>query len=313
VTEELIGLASETTESLGAIEGRWFRGVAHLASGDRRAFDADLAALSYDAERMNSQVERSMVSMWEAMLAVLDGQLDTADGLVAQFLTEAGDDPNFLLGWFAQICVLRSEQGRASEMIPLGEQVLAEHGDLAAVRAMVAYLLTGVGDLEGARHTIDPLVATGFELVPDDWLLPATLGLLTPVVVIRDEDTSRHRAACVALHERLAPYHDQALVMGFGTIVTGAADRHLGTLAGALGDRAAAAGHFRSAAAVEQRLGSPLLAQHTALDQAGYLLDGDDPSERASGLALIDGVKKVAAARGWIGVVRRSDHLRRRS
>lgn len=83
--------------------------------------------------------------------------------------------------------------------------------------------------------------------MPDDWLLPATLGLLTPVVVYGGEDGPHRPAACRALYERLDAYRGQALVMGFGTIVTGAAARFLGALCGVLGDRQAAAGHFQAA------------------------------------------------------------------
>jgi hypothetical protein len=117
------------------------------------------------------------------------------------------------------MCSIRAEQCRATELVELAEQIVVEHGDLAAVRAVAAGLFLAGEQRDLAAHVLEPLArGPGLAALPRDWLLPGTLGLLAPVVAATGTPDQ-----CRQLLELLEPYLGQALVLGSGTLLVGPA------------------------------------------------------------------------------------------
>jgi DNA-binding CsgD family transcriptional regulator len=299
---ELARVSSRPPIAPGPNHGRRFLGVANLCAGDRRAFEDDLSALAGDADRTRNRVLLAMAATWRAQLALCDGRLETAEAHAGEALAAAGDEPNFRLGWFAQLCSVRAEQLRCSEMATLADGIIAEHGDLVAVRAMVAWLLFADEQPEHAREVLAPVQrAGGLAKLSRDWLLPGTLGLLAPVVAATGSDDD-----CGQLLTLLDPYVGRMLVLGAGTQVVGAAGRFAAMLSARLGDRDGAATALTRATILEQQFEAPLLVAHSTIDRAQLLSHGDRAARKRAA-QLLDDTAAAAARHGWSWVAQRAE------
>ncbi len=251
VGAELATLRDQMPAEVDPTDGVRLSATVNLQVGDRPAFERDRSALEAGAQRTLSAFMGSMTTMFRATMALCEGDLEVAAAANDALLGEALGDPNVLLGWFAQLCGVRLAQGRGHEVVALAEQTLADHGDLAVVHAVTGWLVHAVGESEAAWSIVEPVVARGPHLLPDDWVLAASVALLTRVVVEHGTDED-----CVALADRLRPYSGQLVVVGSGTLVLGAADHFLGLLHARLGDREGAVALLSSALEREAGLGA---------------------------------------------------------
>lgn len=309
MTDELIARGRYRVDTVPERDGRRFRGMLRVAAGDRVGFEADLAALSTFGDDLRSVFVQSLVAEWRALLVLLDGDLSGAEGLANRVLEVAGDDPNFLLGWFVQLAWIRVEQGWAAEVAPLASATLDEHPDVVALRALVALLRAEAGEPAAARELIEPLAASDWALVPDDWLRPAALAFLA--LPARE---TLGPGECRSLAGHLAEYSGQLIVVGAGALVPGAADHFRGVLLGALGpaDRHAAGLALASAAALEERIGSRALTARSHLEHAAVLLGGGS-ADRRRAAHLLDSVRAEGECLGITRLVQRADDLRQHS
>jgi hypothetical protein len=196
-------------------------------------------------------------------------------------MVDAGDDPNFQLGWFVHLCTIRAEQRRLDEMLPLVEQVAADHGDLFAVRALVAWTFAAAGLHDRAREIMATDIDDGLRRLEADWLRPAALGLLAPVVAGLGDQWCARR-----MLELLEPYSGQLLIAGSGTTVVGSADRFRGMLFASCGDIDTAVDCFADAVTLETSVGAATMAAHTCLDWAGVLSHSGSNSSAVSDLVM---------------------------
>lgn len=269
-------------------------GTVHLQACNRDEFTVDLELLRNSAEQTQTNFGRSMATMWDSLSHLADGDLERAAAANDALLPQAVADPNVLLGWLAQSCLIRAEQGRVAEVVPLVDQTLAEHGDLAVVTALAAWVHGTAGNYAHAWAVLDPLLASDFSAVPDDWLLTATFGLLSPVLARMG--TSEQ---CRLVRDRLVAYSGQILVVGSGTAVLGAVDRYLGQLSARIGDREHALAEFSTSRAIEKRFRAPLCAGHTAVEHASVLISAGGADNVAAARALLDETAAEADGRGW--------------
>ncbi len=297
VGSELATLRDQVPAEIDPTDGIRLSATVSLQIGDRPAFERDRAALQAGAQRTLSAFMGSMTTMFRATMALCEGDLGVAAAANDALLGEALGDPNVLLGWFAQLCGVRLAQGRGHEVVTLAEQTLADHGDLAVVRALVGWVIHAVGESEAAWSVVEPVVARGPHLLPDDWVLAASLAMLSAVVTEHGTDED-----CVPLADRLRPYSGQLVVVGSGTLVLGAADHFLGLLHARLGDHGGAVALLSSAVEREEGLGATLLAAHSRLAIAGLELRGE--ADRACAHPLLAELGRQAAVHGWLGLAR---------
>ncbi len=303
---ELSSSAPHPMPALDDVDHARLCGTVHLQLGDRAGFDADHIAIRDQAIRTKSTFLGSVDTMWTALAQMLDGQVEAAEATNDRLLAQAIGEPTVLLGWFAQLCWIRAEQDRLDEVLALVEQTLLDHGDLPAVRAVAAWVFAEHGDHPRATEVLDPLVGAGFTTIVDGWLLPGTLGFLTAVLG-RWGDLDD----CRLLLDRLDPFRGQALVLGSGTIVLGAADRYIGQIHFRLGNSAASEASMIAAADLERRLGAPLLEAHTLLTQAELLSSPGSRSASPTMVAALDEIESLATGHDdWAAVHRRIRLLR---
>jgi hypothetical protein len=255
-------LSAELPFAFSPVVGQVFFAITMLCDGDRDGFDEELDAIDEGFERVRSEPLRAFAEELHHLQAVLDGRLDEAERSAAAALEAAHGDPNFLLGWVGQMCVLRVEQDRAAEMVPVMRATVADHGDLPVVRAVAAWLWSSAGDHEAAARMIEPVLDHGLGSLRRDFLFPGTLALLTPTLAA--VGGSADREELVGL---LEPYRGQAIVLGMGTEVLGAADGLIASLR-ARADPVGASADLASALGMLARLRAPLLGANLLADFA---------------------------------------------
>ena len=94
----------------------------------------------------------------------------------------------------------------------------------------------------------------------------------------------------------------RTITVGHGATTYGAADRHLGHLAGALGDLESADEHYEAAHAIHRRLRAPLLLAHSQTAHAALLWKRGLPQDRERARPL---VAEAVAAYDRLGLARR--------
>lgn len=292
--DELATLDVRSAEEIDPFDGLRFAGWAGIQAADRDAFSARQKEVSSAAESTGSTFLASIASMWSALESLVDGDLENAAVANDALLPLAIHEPTILLGWLVQMVLIRNEQGRLAECIPVAEQTLAEHGDLPAVRALVAWVMTEAHEPDRAWDIIADLAATDFVGIIDDWLLTASLGWLTPVVVARG--TADHARTLLA---RLTPYSGQLLVVGSATVVLGATDRFIGMLLDHIGEGQEALDALDRAAALEESVNGTMLHTQTLLERARVLLHVDQSGTTNEVRGLLESVEVTSRRASW--------------
>ena len=98
------------------------------------------------------------------------------------------------------------------------------------------------------------------------------------------------------LYERLAPFSDQLAVSG--SMVSGSIPSQLGNLATTLGRYEEAEAHFGAAAAIEERLGAPLLLARTHVGWARALIARGRPEDLDRAQHMLEQAEETAERLG---------------
>jgi class 3 adenylate cyclase/tetratricopeptide (TPR) repeat protein len=207
---------------------------------------------------LGSEFRSPFVSMWRGMYALLEGALDEAEAANTALATDAQGDPNFLNSWGAQLFMIRREQGRVAELLPVLESMVEATPGLVTLRCLLALALSDVGRIEEARIHFDELVAGDLSRIPHDSTWSVSLANLTEVCFVLKD-----RSAAQPLRRELEAFAGQMLVIAWGVACLGAADGYIALLDSVLGDRHAAEEGFTRATAFEEALPSPPLAERT--------------------------------------------------
>jgi hypothetical protein len=233
-----------------------------------------------------------------AMEALLAGRTGEAERLVA----EAADlgreigEPDAADVEHAQLWELRGLQGRRAELLERTRGLFPDGSPEA--RYYLATALLEQGDRAGAGTAAAPLLeATVPAAVPAGrtWLTAMTFAAGLAAALGAE-------AACRWLYDTLAPHAGGAVVIGAGIVFRGTVDHHLGVLAAALSEPAAARAHLELALAAHERLGARAWAGRSRreLERLG---GGQDPALAAAGTA------GAAEPGGAGGVFRRDGSL----
>ena len=266
---ELVELAKEIGDLERATEGHEQRLVALLELGEIPAAKADLAAMGRLAEELGQPSQEWFVAVYEALLALLEGQLSEAERLMehARNLGERA------LGWSAevtyglQLYLLRREQNRLAEVEELVRRAVEEYPTYPIWRCVLTQMLTELGHMTEARQALDALGEGGFARVPFDESRLVSLGLLAEAA--KGLSAREHAAA---LYELLLPYGDR-LAVAYPEISTGAVARNLGLAAWTMERWEDAERHFEAALELNERVGARPWLARTEADRARMRLE----------------------------------------
>jgi tetratricopeptide (TPR) repeat protein len=241
---------------------------------------AALVELGDSRQRLNAQW---VARHGEAMLAILDGNFQTAEKLAQQGLELGhqahGDQVEGLYG--VQMFSIRREQGRLAEVAPVMKRFIDENPNETTWLPGFALIAAELGFEEPARRRLRELEETGFEM-PRDAKRSTSLSYVAEVAALLGDAETAAR-----LYELMMVYQHMTITAGIVTVCYGAASRYLGMLAATLGEFDRAEAHFEHALDMNARIGARPWLAHTKAEYALLLRrrGGKGFSERAEVLA----------------------------
>ncbi|MDQ4119062.1 MAG: hypothetical protein M3235_19185, partial [Actinomycetota bacterium] len=265
------GEIAESARAAGDAEtellGRRLRLVATLERGDYGAADLEIDAFALRVATVRHPLYAWFPPLWRAMRLVMVGRFDEVDAqrAVAEAAGARVGSVNARLLTAAQRYFAAAESGRFAE----GHTAFAAVEDLGytapelTITQALAEAQAGLRD--AARRRLD-LVSPRLTGLPigSEWV-PAIVQVAELVAWL-----GGHPAARWA-YDRLLPHRARHAIEGIGAYSHGSVERHLGLLAGVLGERDAAREHFAAALAANETAGATLLVARTLRD-AGVAL-----------------------------------------
>lgn len=270
-----------------------------LESGDRDAVDAQMESFVAGAERLRQPLFTWHATIWDAMCALLAGDLSRAEDHAADALAVGAGSITARDYHAVQIVAIRREDGRMAEL----DAGMRQLGDSNAVRpvwrAALAMVEWESGRAEEAQSHIDMLSDRGFADIPldGDWL--TTMALAADVCAgLGDAQTA------AIIHEQLLPYVHANVVVGLGAVCLGSVATFAGKLAAAIGRKREAVELLERGLAANTALRAPACVARTELEYARVL----GPGRR--GQDLLAGAEHAAAEFGLHKLARDAEQLR---
>lgn len=294
--EEMTDLAADAEDPLVRI---WAldRSV-HIAveSGELAEALETLALLRSLTDHLGQPGLRWHATYYAAGLAHLRGQLEESERLAeaGARLGEQGAEPDTIFISFAQLAMVRVEQGRGAEVVHVLAQAAANYPGVPAYEAGHAAVLCDLGRMPDAARLLDRRADRDFADIPLDQVYSTALALWAKVAA----DVGSDRAAA-PLYALIEPWRDQFVwsgAMGYGS-----AQHYLGMLAATLGASDRANEHFAAASAAHRREGVKVWEARNlfywarALLASGAAKDGVATAERAQAIAHQNGYTAIAA------------------
>lgn len=250
--------------------------------GERARMEQSIAALASLGARQR------LLYQWiarhgAAMLAILDGDFATAEGLAREGVEmgrrSVGEHSDGI--YAMQMFSIRREQGRLAEVAPVMKRLIAEQPHETTWLPGFALIAADLGFEEPARRRLRQLAETGFEM-PLDGKRSASLSYLAEVAALLGDMESAAR-----LYELMSIYRHMTITAGLVSVCYGAASRYLGMLAATLGAFDEAQAHFEHALAMNAGMGARPWLAHTKAEYALLLRrrGGRGVPERAETLA----------------------------
>ncbi len=295
--DELIGIAQRIGDREQVCRGHMMRVDALVEAGDIEAADGAMATADRLIEELRQPFMTWEVVMRRAGRELLAGRLGDVEKYV-QSAYELGVElavPQSLMTavYGSQLLMLRFEQGRLDELVPLASSVAELSPTWGST--IRAFLLAETGREDEARPALVEATAAALAAAHDIQWLAAMVMRAQICASVNDV------ASAEAMYPALAAYPGR---MAWVTSVTsGPTDLGLGLLAATMGDLEAASGHYAAAAALCERMGAEGWLARTRCEWAYALGEGDQALELASA------AESSADERGQVKVATRARRM----
>jgi tetratricopeptide (TPR) repeat protein len=270
-----------------------------LESGDRDAVDAQMESFVAGAERLRQPLFTWHARIWDAMGALLAGDVGRAEDYAADALAIGAGSVTARDYHGVQMLAIRREDGRMAELDDGVRRLAESYADRPVWRAALAMLEWENGRAQEAQRHIDALSDRGFANIPldGDWL--TTMALAADVCAgLGDEATA------AIIYEQLLPYADASVVIGLGAACLGSVATFVGKLAAAIGAKGEAADLFERGLAANSALRAPVCIARTELEYARVL------GPRRRGQELVSRAERSAVELGLDKLARDAQQLR---
>ncbi len=296
-TTEALTLAESLDDHVNLFFAALYRRISAMQAGD---FGNSTRCLEL-MQSLNNKL-RQPIFMWitkfhEASEALVVGDPERAELLTTEALqigTDCGQ-PDAVSFYGSQMIVVRHQQGRLGEFLPVISSVATEMSGMPAFMGAVAVAHLGAGETDAALALLDGEAASSFATLPMD------IGWLDGVTAYAEVAIELHREApAELLVEMLAPYHDQ---VGFnGLMPLEPVAHYLGGLASVLGRWEESEAYFVEATRLNNRAGAEFSGARTNLSWGRML-----GMRRASGDVekaqdLLAKAKLIATTHGYAAV-----------
>jgi tetratricopeptide (TPR) repeat protein len=296
---ELLAIAERGSDPLRTAMADMVTVMRGLHVGDIAGAEQALAATADLADQLRLPLLRWLVTIVRATCVTLGGRLDDGEKLVQEAfeLSQATDQPDALAWYGVQLYMVRFQQARLAEMIPLLAGASSSTPTLLTWHAALALAYAEVDQLDAAERVTSMLIEAGYPQRPQEphWVIG--MSCLGSALAAIGRDPKGMQAAYDALLPRARIW---ASIM---PLSLGSNERVLGELALALGRTEDAVGHFERAVRSNDAGPSPTFA---ALARVGLIqaLRKSGDAERAATIA-----DEVSAAVDRHGLARVADRL----
>jgi tetratricopeptide (TPR) repeat protein len=207
--------------------------------------------------------------------------------------------PSALMTYSYQLMYIRDAKGRLGEMVEVAEMTATANPGIPGFQRFHASALVEANRLDDARVAFEPLVASGFRLLPFDTAWLSSIDGCAYVAAALEDHAS---AALIA--DMLDPWREQLIY-----------DRVLcrGSVALPLGVALAAAGRFREAdeafshaAAVHERIPAPIELARTRVEWATMLVRRAQEDDEAHARVLAESALATAMELGLQSIARKA-------
>ena len=299
--EEMTGLADEVDDPLVRIWALDRTIHAAAEGGDLRRAAGASAELLARVDELGQPGLRWHAMYYAAGLAQLRGDLAEADRLAeaALRLGERAGEPDTVVVYVPQICPVRSEQGRAAEIVDLLERAAADTPGIPALEAGLSWILCDLGRLGDAAARLERAADAGFATMPRDQVYSTALATWARTAA----DVGSERAAA-RLYDLIEPWRD--LVVWNGTTGYGSAEAYLGMLAATVGAHDRAEEHFAAASALHRREAMDVWEARALCHRARSQLAAGE-AERAR--STTEESLALARERGYVSIAGQAERL----
>jgi DNA-binding winged helix-turn-helix (wHTH) protein len=270
----------------------------------------DLAAWAFEVEAFEklAQEGRQPQALWivqaqRACKLLNEGRLEPVEALAGACLVagQRVSDHNALLTFGVHLTLVRLEQGRGHEVLDVIRQYAAAYPRITGWRVLYAYALCRSAEHKASAAELRSLAAGDFAL-PDDLNWPVSMAWLAELChAHRDGDSAR------GLYQRLLPFAERLVVVGYGIACAGPVERYLALLAATQGLRPEADAHFQKAIATSRAHELTLSLAHTLHEYAAFL--AEDPLTRASASEPLSESRRLAEQGGLAALLSRLEAL----
>jgi class 3 adenylate cyclase/tetratricopeptide (TPR) repeat protein len=299
--DEAVLLAEALGDPLVLFWASVFRRIPAMQAGDVEVGIRCLERMRALSERLGQPTLLWVTRYNEAAQAIFEGDIEQAEALVTEALQIGNDSgqPDAFAFYGGQLTLLRLQQGRLGELVPLLSQVSTDTPGVPAYTGALALAHLEAGHETDARALLEWAAADGFSALPFDNTWMAALSCYAEVAVGLEDARS-----AASLLELFAPYHDQVPYTGLTPQEPVA--WYLGGLATVLGRYDEAESHFVEAAEANIRGRRKCSEARTqlALGRMLALRGAAGDVERARG--LLERARAAAAAGGYPKVEQRA-------
>ncbi len=288
VATEIVGLAGEAGNRRWAtrvwgLRGHYLRFVDLLELGDIGAVDEEIERYSKLGAELRQHLGYEELA--RATRALMDGRFEEAEQMANQALAvaqrlERRERP-FRQAVNSLLLILRREQGRLEELLPIFATARARSPRAVLARCSLALCLAELGRTAEAAAEFEQLATGNFASLPRDAGWMATMVLLTEVCAcLRDRDRAR------VLYDMLLPYAGRNATLDVH-VCYGSVAHYLGMLAETMAEHDRAEQQYEAALQFNLNMGASVWVARTRYQYAATLLARNRPGDcdRAADLA----------------------------
>jgi hypothetical protein len=283
-----------------------YRRINTLNSGDVETPAACLAVMRSLSDKLRQPILDWITTFHEGAQALLSGDHERAEVLATEALgigTECGQ-PDAVAFYGTQLLLVRHQQGRMGELVPIIEAVASETGMSSYYNGALAAVYLDAGEERRALELLDDAADDGFRS------LRMGIGWLDGIIAFAEVAIElRALEPSLLLFDLLAPYHDQIAYNGLMPHEPVA--MYLGALASVLGRYDLVEPYLDEASEFSERAGATFATARAELTRGRMLVDREAPGDRDRARAILTEVRSDASERGFGSVERRADAVLR--